>query len=468
MKIRNVVLVAVLLFQSALSVFAQDIVGDNVRAEVEQNVKKAVNYYTNSMYKEAFDLLRSVDQYISSKRLPGDVSAQYHYLCTKERMRMYMRLRKSNSAYDQLEIMAKQVKTSGSDSLMNDMLYNKVLYFYHFDKLKEGNEAFRVMADKLTGLKKYDMIDDVYQTLINNGRRSGNAHMVAQAYSSYLVWKDSVNALKVADEINALKHQIADNEADIAEKASSLSTRKAIIIGLCILVAILTAVLVMGALVLLRFIMLTRKQKKTIEMLKENNALKAKFISNISEQIEPTLRKLDKTSPHVKSLLDFTTHIQMLSELESTDNPIETEEIAVQPFCEELMEVIKEKVQSDVALTVNAPKMTAIINKEYVQHIIEHLLLNAADYTPAGGHIRLEFKKRGAHTFQFIITDTGCGIPEERREDVFKAFLQVRDLTTGDGLGLPICKQMALKMNGDLFVDPEYSKGTRFILDLKA
>ena len=64
--------------------------------------------------------------------------------------------------------------------------------------------------------------------------------------------------------------------------------------------------------------------------------------------------------------------------------------------------------------------------------------------------------------------DTGEGIPEEKREDIFKPFREIRDLTTGDGLGLPTCKQMALKMNGDLEIDPEYTKGTRFMLDLQA
>lgn len=51
---------------------------------------------------------------------------------------------------------------------------------------------------------------------------------------------------------------------------------------------------------------------------------------------------------------------------------------------------------------------------------------------------------------------------------MFKAFLEIKDLTKGDGLGLPICKQMALKMDGDLTIDPTFTKGTRFILDLHA
>jgi signal transduction histidine kinase len=276
-----------------------------------------------------------------------------------------------------------------------------------------------------------------------------------------------VNALKSADEIGALKKQIADNEAVIADKDSSLTTRQVIIIGLCILSAALAAALVIGGIVLLRFIMLTRKQKKTIRLANESNALKAKFISNISAQLEPTFQKLDSRVPEVRALLDFSKHIQTLSELENTPKEnIEMEETQVAQFCDELMNQIRDKVQGNVMLTVNAPKMTANLNREYVSHILLHLLANAAEYTPQGGTIWLEYKKRGAHSHQFLVSDTGRGIPEEKHEDVFKPFLEIRDLTQGDGLGLPICKQMALKMNGDLDIDPQFTKGTRFVLSL--
>jgi hypothetical protein len=94
------------------------------------------------------------------------------------------------------------------------------------------------------------------------------------------------------------------------------------------------------------------------------------------------------------------------------------------------------------------------------------LLENAAEYTPAGGKIGLDFKKRGAHTHQFIISDTGCGIAEEQRENIFKPFTAVKDLTQGDGLGLPICALIATKMDGSLTLDSSYAKGTRFVLEL--
>lgn len=425
-------------------------------------------YYKESYWKEAFDLLRRADQVITADgNKSASEKAAIYYLVTKERMQMYIKLRKAANVSDQLNLMENLANQSSNESLKNDVLYNKAIYYYTFGMNAQGNAVFKQMADKLTSSKEYDKVDEVYKTLIANGRRSNNANLVAQSYISYMAWKDSVNALKAADEIAALKNQIAENEASISEKDSSLTTRQVIIIGLSILAAVLVAILVVGGVVLMRFIFLTRKQKKVINLANDSNALKAKFISNISAQLEPTLKKIDNRLPEVKALQDFTHHIQTLSDLENTsDDIIELTDIQIPPFCEETMNKIRNKVKSGVNLTVNAPNMRANINKEYVSHILLHLLDNAAIHTPEGGTITLEFKKRGPRSCQFIVSDTGDGIPEDKSEDVFKPFLEIHDLTQGDGLGLPICKQMALKMNGDLQVDTNYTKGARFMLDL--
>ena len=439
-----------------------------VRRGVECAVRASALYYKENYYKEAFDLLRRADQTIlAGQGMTAAEKSALHYLTSKERMQMYVKLRKSDSAKDQLGIMESHASQSGDATVQNDLLYNKAIYYYTFGQNAQGNAVFKEMAAKLTSQKEYDKVDEVYQTLIANGRKSGNANMVAQSYSSYIVWKDSVSALKAADEVKALKEQIATGEATIAEIDSSLTTRQIIIVGLGVLAAALAAALIIGAVVLMRFILLSRKQKKTIHLLNESNALKAKFISNISAQIEPTLQRLDSRKPEVQALLDFSKHIQTLSELEhSASEAVELEETSIPPFCNALMDQIRDKVKSGVTLTVNVPNSVAKINKDYVSHILLHLLNNAADFTPEGGTICLDFKKRGPHTFQFLVSDTGERIPEEKHEDIFKPFLEVRDLTKGDGLGLPICKVMAVKMNGDLIVDSSFTKGTRFLLDL--
>ena len=437
-----------------------------MKPAVECGVKGTALYYKENYWKEAFDLLHRIDQSIAASNQPADKSAALYYLVTKERLQMYMKMRKPESAKEHLKLMESQASASGDESVQNDLLYSKAIYYYTFGLNAQGDAVFKEMASKLTASKEYDKVDEAYQTLIANGRKSGSANLVAQSYRSYLAWKDSANALKLADETGALKRQIAENEASIAEKDSSLTARMAVIVGLGILAAALAVALVVGGIVLMRFILLTRKQKKTIRLANENNALKAKFISNISAQLNPTLQKLDSRQPEVKALLAFSKHVQTLSELENSDEAVELEDTPVPAFCEGLMEQIRQKVKSGVTLTVNAPKMSAKINKDYVSHILLHLLTNAAEYTPENGTIVLEYKKRSAHTHQFLVSDTGVGIVEELHDEVFKPFREIRDLTTGDGLGLPICRQMALKMNGDLEIDPAFTRGTRFVLEL--
>ena len=439
-----------------------------IKLATECATKATAMYYRENFWQEAFDLLRRADQTISASKLTTPERAACHYWVSKERFQMYMKMHRAESAKEHLSAMDNQVNLSGDDALKNDLLYSKTIYYYTFGLTAQGNATFKEMVNKLTASKEFDKVDEVYQTLIANGRKSNNASLVAQSYSNYLAWKDSTDAIKHADEIKALKDQIAQNEAEIADKDSSLTMRWAVIIGLLILAGALAAALVLGGIVLMRFILQTRKQKKVIELANDSNALKAKFISNMSAQLEPTLKKLDNRQPEVQALLDFSKHVQTLSELENSDAEQEMEEVQVHQFCEEMMGQIQNAVQKDVQLVVNAPKMSAMIYRPYVSHILTHLLKNAAEYTPAEGKITIEFKKRGQHKIEFHVSDTGCGIAEEKREDVFKPFLEIHDLTKGDGLGLPTCKQMALKMGGDLNIDPEYIRGTRFVLELKA
>lgn len=438
-----------------------------MQQSVESGTKAAALYASNSLYKEAFDMLRRVDATIDIHVKQTSERAALHYWVTKERYNMYVKFRKADRVKEQLAALEAYANQTSNDGVGNDILYTKTLYYYSTGQGDKGNATFKEMATKLTAQKEYGKVDEVYKKLIANGQRSGSATLVAQSYKSYLAWKDSTTALQYADQINGLKKQIADNEAEIADKDSSLTAHMATIIALGILAVALAAALVVGALVLMRFILLTRKQKSIIKLESDNNALKAKFISNISAQLDPALGKLDSRIPEVKALQNFSQHIQQLSVLEcSKDEAVETEEVNVASFCEDILSKVRGTEQTGVSLTANAPKMSVPLNSEYVSHILLHLLRNAVLHTPEGGRITLDYKKRGAHTHQFVVTDTGSGISEEPREEVFKAFRQIRDLTTGDGLGLPICKQMALKMQGDLSIDPAYTKGTRFILEL--
>ena len=108
----------------------------------------------------------------------------------------------------------------------------------------------------------------------------------------------------------------------------------------------------------------------------------------------------------------------------------------------------------------------ARIDSLEVSKILTHLLDNAARFTPEGGKITLAYRKRGAKSHQFIVTDSGPGIPEEERENLFTAFSKTCDLEDGDRLGLSICALRAEKINGTLTIDPAITNGASFVLTI--
>jgi signal transduction histidine kinase len=401
------------------------------------------------------------------ERAGGKKMPEVRYNITKERIQMYIKLRNSKRAKEQLERLEEQTKTIENDSIANDLLYTQANVYYTFGESTKGDACINKLIEKYKAAKQYDEIDKCYQTIIGIARRAGNASFMARTYEKYMLWNDSVQALKAQDNLDALQQKYDESLQTITEKDDKLSSKQYIIIALCVLLLILAAALVVGAIVLLRFIVLSRKQKKIIQTAKEHNELKTKFIQNISSQMGPTLNNLPQHLAEVKALHAFADHIQEMSELESTiDVPFEMENKNILTFCESVMAKIADKTKPEVTCSVNAPKLSAPINVEHLERVILHLLENAAKYTPEGGKIILDFKKRGAHTHQFIVTDTGCGIAEEQRENLFKPFAQVKELTQGDGLGLPICALIATKMNGSLSLDNSYTKGTRFVLEL--
>lgn len=211
-----------------------------------------------------------------------------------------------------------------------------------------------------------------------------------RTYESYIVWTDSVKALTAQDELNVLKRKYDESLQTIQDKDSTVSAKQYIIIGLCTLVAILVAAIIVLAILLLKFITGNRKLKKSVVIANEHNELKTKFIRNISSQMEPTLNTLgtsakelsaqapryaEQMQAQVAALKQFSDNIQELSSLEnSLTEPYEMGEVNAGTFCESVMEKAKEFMKPDVTPSVNAPKLQVKTNKEQLERILLYLL----------------------------------------------------------------------------------------------
>lgn len=120
---------------------------------------------------------------------------------------------------------------------------------------------------------------------------------------------------------------------------------------------------------------------------------------------------------------------------------------------------------------------------ERVRQILVNLLSNAVKFTPPGGNITLEIAR--SHSpgpearlqpsrpyVSFRVTDTGPGIPEEKRLTIFDPFVQVETghsrAREGSGLGLTISRRLARLMGGDLTLKSRVGEGSTFTLWLPA
>lgn len=108
------------------------------------------------------------------------------------------------------------------------------------------------------------------------------------------------------------------------------------------------------------------------------------------------------------------------------------------------------------------------IAPDALEQLLYHLLSNAFKFTPAGGTVTVELRVRQKYVL-LSVTDTGCGISEERLPTLFDRYLH-KDLMDppphGLGLGLPLCRRIAEGHGGTLMAESHPGKGSRFTCSL--
>jgi len=69
-------------------------------------------------------------------------------------------------------------------------------------------------------------------------------------------------------------------------------------------------------------------------------------------------------------------------------------------------------------------------------------------------------------TINFIVEDTGIGVPPEESEHIFEEFVQLDKYYDGTGIGLTVARSLARRLGGDIRLDPDYAPGARFVYTL--
>ena len=119
----------------------------------------------------------------------------------------------------------------------------------------------------------------------------------------------------------------------------------------------------------------------------------------------------------------------------------------------------------DYQLATGTRSAVIVTDGDRVLQVISNLLSNAFRWTPDGGRIELSLGVANG-SVSVDVVDTGPGIPPERQERVFDAFIS-HDVD-GTGLGLPIARELAVALGGSIELTSESGRGSRFRLVLPA
>jgi signal transduction histidine kinase len=67
---------------------------------------------------------------------------------------------------------------------------------------------------------------------------------------------------------------------------------------------------------------------------------------------------------------------------------------------------------------------------------------------------------------QFIVEDTGMGVPADQAERIFDEFVQLDEYYDGTGIGLTVARSFVRRLGGDVKLDTTYTAGARFVMTL--
>lgn len=256
-------------------------------------------------------------------------------------------------------------------------------------------------------------------------------------------------------------------------------------------------VLLGGLFVSLYFYYHTKKLKDELEVsegalreakdrAEESSRLKSAFLANMSHEIRTPLNAIVGFSDVLSAggaseeeqrgyfeiirtnsdlLLRLINDILDVSRLEADRVILSLESCNVVQICQQVVASVAQARRSTNQFLFECEREVVEMRTDVqrLQQVVINLLSNADKFTKEGT-ITLKLEPDTARNVAvFSVTDTGCGIPLDKQKRVFERFEKLNEYVQGTGLGLSICKLTVEKWGGEIWIDPAYTDGARFM-----
>jgi len=178
--------------------------------------------------------------------------------------------------------------------------------------------------------------------------------------------------------------------------------------------------------------------------------------SEIKQSLIESMKEIEDQASYINKIVadlqDFSRPLKPFSE--ETDLKQLIDNLLLSMETEENVTVI-----SDVADAMQKVK----VDPAYLRRILTNLLINAEQAMPNGGKITITARKENG-TCLITVEDTGEGIPEDVKPNLFTPLFTTK--SKGQGFGLAVSKRLAKAMGGDLTFESEKGNGSKFTLKL--
>jgi len=239
--------------------------------------------------------------------------------------------------------------------------------------------------------------------------------------------------------------------------------------------------------------LLTQQQElvEKTEEVERANQLKSEFLASMSHELRTPLNviigfselmidevpgKINQDQRQCLSdvlsssqhLLDLINEVLDLSKIESGKMEFKLENIALTKVIESLtrtMTPILTPRKQSLDVEVEEGLSLVLADEGKLGQVLLNLVDNASKATPGGGKIKIEAVRHDGWC-QLSVIDNGVGIRKEDQERIFEPFCRLdnplAEEKKGTGLGLTLIKQIVERYGGQMWVESEYGKGSRF------
>ena len=234
------------------------------------------------------------------------------------------------------------------------------------------------------------------------------------------------------------------------------------------------------------------------DYLRRASELKTKFLSNVSHEFRTPLNSIislarmlmdridgDLTTEQLKQiryiessardLQEMVNDLLDLAKVEAGKVRMRPKRFEVHELFSALKGMLKPLLADNTSVNLifeEAEDLNALHTDEgKVSQILRNLISNAIKFTPHGS-VRVSATMLPDNEVEFMVADTGIGIAPEHYETIFKEFSQVenplQDRHRGTGLGLPLCRNLAKLLGGNIWLESALGEGSTFFIRIPA